>query len=42
MNIIQFAEHKFEHNRLDFVALLKSIMDNFKSIIGSSLLNLDA
>ena len=29
--------YNFEHNRLDFGALLKSITGNFKSIIGSSL-----
>ena len=33
MSIILFAEH----NRLDFGALLKSIIGYFKSIIGSSL-----
>ena len=33
-----FAEHNLEHNSLDFGALLKSIIGNFKSIIGPSLL----
>ena len=39
MSIIYDAEHNynFEHNRLDFGALLKSIIGNFKSIIGLGL-----
>ena len=41
MSIIYDAEHNYnvEHNynRLDFGALLKSIIGNFKSIIGSGL-----
>ena len=35
MSIIRISEH----NRLDFGALLKSIIGNLKSIIGSSLLS---
>ena len=35
MNIIIYDA---EHNRLDFGALLKSIIGNFKSIIGSRLI----
>ena len=39
--LVKFAEHNFEHIRLDFGALLKSITGNsFKCIIGSSLMEM--
>ena len=36
----QFHGASFEHNRQKYRALLQSIMGNFKSIIGTSLLSL--
>ena len=36
-NNSEHVEYNFEHDRLDFGALLKSTMGNLKSIIGSSL-----